>query len=163
FGPCPDLPLTPNAYALLGLTAVVAMLVSALTFAILKFAFAARKARQSAGNRREAALLATALEHAVSTLKAQERATAARAAASEHLSSEIFASLTAGLLVVGLNGDVKILNPAGRRMLHLPEHDSHDDYRRLLGQPALSGLIDECLASRVPVLRRKVPLSEPKG
>ena len=48
-------------------------------------------------------------------LKAQERATAARADASERLSGEIIASLTAGLLVVGLNGEVRILNPAGRR------------------------------------------------
>ena len=50
-------------------------------------------------------------------LKAQERATAARAEASERLSGEIISSLTAGLLVVGLNGEVRILNPAGRRML----------------------------------------------
>src|SRR5262249_54480254 len=67
------------------------------------------------------------------------------------------------LLVVGLNGDVKILNPAGRRMLRLKETDPGHDYRRLLGQPALSGLIDECLARREPVLRRTVPLPEPRA
>ena len=32
----------------------------------------------------------------------------------------IIASLTAGLLVVGLDGAVQIINPAGRRMLDLP-------------------------------------------
>ena len=53
-------------------------------------------------------------------LKAQERATAARADASERLSDEIIASLTAGLLVVGLDGEIRILNPAGRRMLGSP-------------------------------------------
>jgi signal transduction histidine kinase len=155
-------PLTPNAYALLGLTAIVAVLTSALTFAVLRLGAAARGFRnQSVGSRGEAALLSAALEHAVTTLKAQERATAARAEASEHLSGEIIASLTAGLLVVGLNREVKILNPAGRRMLRLSETDPHLDYRRLLSQPALSGLIDECLANRVPVLRRTVPIPEP--
>ena len=48
------------------------------------------------------ALLSAALEAAVTKLKAQQVATTARAEASERLSGEIIASLTAGLLVVGL-------------------------------------------------------------
>src|SRR5207342_741757 len=69
----------------------------------------------------ETALLSAALHEAVTKLKAQERATAARADASERLSEEIIASLTSGLLVVDLGGAVRTLNPAGRRMLELPE------------------------------------------
>ncbi len=64
----------------------------------------------------ENALLSAALEESVARLKAQERATAARAEASERLNGEIISSLTAGLLVVGLQGDVRIVNPAGRRL-----------------------------------------------
>ena len=45
----------------------------------------------------------------------------ARAEASERLSDEIIASLTAGLLVVSLHGEVQIVNPVGRRMLDLDE------------------------------------------
>src|SRR5438067_249068 len=93
----------------------------------------------------ENALLAAALEESVARLKAQERATAARAEASERLSSEIVSSLTAGLMVVGLNGDVRILNPAGRRLLSVSEEATPGDYRDLIGEPALSQVIDECL------------------
>src|SRR3954471_20555115 len=139
--------LTPSAYTLLGLTALVACLVAVVVFALLRFSAAAAETRRAARGGPDTALLSAALEEAVRSLKAQERATAARADASERLSGEIISSLTAGLLVVGLNGDVKILNPAGRRMLHVPDGRSLDDYRRLLGEPALSNLIDECLAT----------------
>ena len=47
----------------------------------------------------------------------QERAMKARAEASERLSSEIIASMTSGLLVVGEDRQVRTLNPAGQRML----------------------------------------------
>ena len=117
---------------------------------MLRFGAAARDTRRThregAG---ETTLLSAALQEAVAKLKAQERAMAARAEASERLSGEIIASLTAGLLVVGLNGEVRILNPAGRRMLR----------RRRVGacsrttggcsrEPPLSQVIDECLATR---------------
>src|SRR5260370_39803940 len=113
--------LSPNGYALLGLTGMVAALVSAMTFALLRFVGAARDARQQMrGNAGETAVLAAALQEAVTKLKAQERATAARAEASERLSGEIIASLTAGLLVVGLAGHIGSINPAARPMLRLP-------------------------------------------
>src|SRR5262249_19592857 len=105
--------LTPSAYAFLGLTAIVAALGAVVVFALLRFSVAARETRrnrQASGT--ETALLSAALQEAVSKLKAQERATAARAEASERLSEEIISSLTAGLLVVGLKGDLRILNPA---------------------------------------------------
>jgi len=93
-------------------------------------------------------------------LKAQERATAARAEASERMSSEIISSVSAGLLVVGLNGSVRILNPAGRRMLGVPDNSSFDTYRELLREPVLADLIEECLPTKGPILRRSVTLPE---
>ena len=95
--------LTPNAYTFLGLTALVAALVAVLAFALLRFSAAAADTRRNLrGGGAETALLSAALQEAVTKLKAQERATAARADASERLSGEIITSLTAGLLVVGL-------------------------------------------------------------
>ena len=151
--------LSPNGYALLGLTGMVAALVSALTFALLRFAGAARDVRRQVhGNAGETALLTAALQEAFAKLKAQERATAARAEASERLSGEIIASLTAGLLVVGLEGEIRIINPAGRRMLGLPESASLDQTERLLRELTLSQVIGECLATRSPIIRRTVEL-----
>src|ERR1051325_6850395 len=101
--------LTPNAYALIGLTAIVGALVAILTFSVLRFAAAARAANRHE-SRSENTLLSAALQDAVTKLKAQERATAARAEASERLSGEIISCLTAGLLVVGLKGELRIVN-----------------------------------------------------
>jgi signal transduction histidine kinase len=151
--------MTAETYALLGLTAIVGALAAALMFAVLRLGAAARDARrQVRGTVGETAMLSAALQEAVTRLKAQERATAARAEASERLSGEIIASLTAGLLVVGLDARVRILNPAGRRMLRVPDSASLDDYRKMLAEPALSAVIDECLLSRVAVARRRVSL-----
>src|SRR5438874_6523659 len=123
--------LTPSAYTFLGLTVIVAAMVAVIVFALLRFAAAARETRRNRqGSGTETALLSAALQEAVSKLKAQERATAARADASERLSEEIISSLTAGLLVVGLKGDLRILNPAGRRVLDVPETLELDEYRR---------------------------------
>jgi signal transduction histidine kinase len=150
--------LNPDAYALIGLTALVACLVAVLTFALLRFSAAARDTRRNRGSGAETAFLTAALQEAVSKLKAQERATAARAEASERLSGEIITSLTAGLLVVGMNGEVRILNPVGRRMLGLPDEGPVEQYRPLSNE--LAQMIDECLSTRVPVVRRTVELSE---
>src|SRR2546427_27828 len=126
------MPPGTNAYALLGLTALVAGLVAILVFAMLRFVAAARTERRRSRHGGEMVLLSSALEQAVNKLKAQERATAARAEASERLSGEIIASLTAGLLVVGMDAEIRILNPAGRRMLQLDDRTALDDYHRVL-------------------------------
>src|SRR5438874_6783125 len=154
--------MTPTAYSFLGLTAIVAGLVGILVFAMLRFAAAARDTRRqlSPAGGGDTAILTAALHEAVAKLKAQERATAARAEASERLSGEIIASLTAGLLVVGLDGDVRILNPAGRRMLGLAESTTPGDYREVLGEPTLVQVIDECLARRQAIVRREVGLPQ---
>jgi signal transduction histidine kinase len=165
--------LTPQAYAFLGLTAIVAGLVAVVVFAMLRFSLAARETRRQirSGSSSENVVMSAALQEAVARLKAQERATAARAEASERLSGEIISSLTAGLLVVGLNGQLRILNPAGRRMLDLPESLGPGDMvmrprtARAPGGPAtreqpLLDVIEECLASGSAVVRRSVELPD---
>jgi signal transduction histidine kinase len=156
--------LTPSAYVLLGLTAIVACLVSVLAFALLKFISAARDTRRNArGAGAETAFLSAALQEAVGKLKAQERAMAARADASERLSAEIISSLTAGLLVVGLNGELRILNPAGRRMLNQPDPGALDAYTPSPRDQPLHDVIAECVKSRLPIVRRTVTLLPDEG
>jgi signal transduction histidine kinase len=156
--------LTPSGYAFLGMTAMVAGLVAIVVFAMLRFAMAARDARRSLSkdDRGDTALLSAALQEAVAKLKAQERATAARAEASERLSGEIISSLTAGLLVAGLGGEIRILNPAGRRMLDIPDEASLEECRRLVGQTELMAVIEECLKTSAAISRRAVTLPEPR-
>jgi signal transduction histidine kinase len=155
--------MTPSAYALIGLTAIVASMVGVLTFAVLRFAAAARDAREnSRGGGAEMALMSAALHEAVGKLKAQERATAARAEASERLSEEIIASLTAGLLVTGLGGEIRILNPAGRRMIGVADAATNDEAQRALGDLSLSELVQECLNTGNAIVRRTIWLPEPR-
>jgi len=155
--------LTPGAYAFLGLTALVTALVSVLVFAILRFGAAARDSRKRKGGfSSETALLSAALQEALEKMKVQERATAARAEASERLSGEIISSLTAGLLVVDLNGGVRILNPAGRRMLELPDDWTADACRAALEELTLADVVGECLKAGAPIVRRFVTLPEPR-
>jgi signal transduction histidine kinase len=141
------------------MTALVGMLCAVMTFAVLRFLAAARDTRRiRPTNGAEAALLSAALQEAVTKLKAQQLATAARAEASERLSEEIISSLTAGLLVVGLKGDVRILNPAGRRVLDVPETFAIEGYRPSAYTQSLHDVIDECLQTRQPIVRRAVAL-----
>ena len=149
----------PSAYVLLGLTAIVGALAALVTFALLKFITAARDTRNKRGAATEA-ILSAALQEAVTKLKAQERATAARADASERLSDEIISSLTAGLIVVGLDEEIRILNPAGRKMLGLPDDVTPEAVRRSLDELSLSEVIDECMRTAKPVVRRSVTLPE---
>jgi signal transduction histidine kinase len=152
--------LLPTAYALIALSALIAVFAAALTFAVLHVCATILQSRSKSRKRAGELALTTELEQAVARLRVQERATAARAEASERLSSEIMSSLSAGLLVVGLKGDVRILNPAGRRLLKVPEDAPRDDYRRMIGEPALSQLIDECLTTRGTIVRRTIRLPE---
>ena len=145
-------------YAFLGLTALVAMLVGVMTFALLRFMAAARTAKQKLrGGGTETTLLSAALQDAVTKLKAQERAMNDRAVASEQLSAQIVESLTAGLLVVGRSGEIEIFNPAGRGMLEIASDPVGSDYRDVLKRaPQLVAVIDECLASSQVIPRRSV-------
>ena len=154
--------MNATGYAFLGLTGIVAALVALLAFAVLRFAAAARDARRTLGDTRaETVLLASALEDAIKKLKAQERATAARAEASERLSSAIVASLTSGLVVVDSAGSVKIVNPAARQILGLDASGDPGDLRTHV--PALAEVIDESFRTHAPILRRTLTLDRPGG
>ena len=150
--------MTQAGYALLGLTAIVAVLVAIVAFALMRFVAAARGAKQQLrGAGAETAMLSAALQEAVTKLKAQEQAMSARAVASEQLSDQIVESLNAGLLVVDSAGRVEILNAAARALLEVTGNPIGSSFRDLLSSiPALVALIDECLATGRPIVRRSV-------
>jgi signal transduction histidine kinase len=153
--------LSQNAYLFLLLTGVVAALSAVLAYAVLRIFAAARAATQkdrSAGA--ETAFMAAAMEDAVRKLRDGERAMKARAEASERLSSEIVASLTSGLLVVDRDGVIRTLNPAGERMLNLPHGTWQGPYRDVLSNASpLADVLEECLSTAQPVVRRAVPMT----
>jgi signal transduction histidine kinase len=151
--------ISQSAYALIGVTVLMAVLVAVLTFTLLRFSAAARDARRASARHDEPAFLAATLHESLVTLKAQEQAMSARAVASEQLSTQIVESLTAGLLVVDRSGRVEILNPAGRRMLAVTGEPRGADFRQLLADvPPLVAVLDECLLTWRPVLRRALPM-----
>jgi len=150
------------AYALVGLTALVAGLVALLVFVALRFGAAVRDMRgQLSKGGEERLFMAAALQETLGRLRGQERAMAVRAEASERLSDEIVTSLTAGLLVAGVDRKVRILNPAGRRLLHIAADAPLGDYRVLLAQaPQLAAVIDECLVTGRPIVRKSIEMQE---
>ena len=157
--------MTPAGQAFLGLTAIVTVLVAVLTFAVLKLMAAARDSR---GRLRddgvETAFLSVALQDAVTKLKTQERAMALRAETSERVSDEIIANLTAGLLMVDREGLVQIINPVGRRLLGIGDgpHEGRPHRQVLVNAGTVADLIDECLRTRKPIIRRAVDIAPGK-
>ena len=154
--------MNQQAFALITMTALVAGLIAVLVFAALRFAAAARDSRRHlSGGGMETALLSQALEDAITQLKAQERAMAARAEASERLSGQIVASLTAGLVVTDLDGRVQIVNPSSRRLLGLGDGLLEGTVAEVLGASSpLTAVIEECLRDRVPIVRRALELAD---
>jgi two-component system, NtrC family, sensor histidine kinase AtoS len=152
--------MNANAYTLLFLTGFVAALVATLVFAMMRFAAAARDARRNVKDHdADRVFVAAALQDAMTKLKAQEQAMSARAHDSEHLSEQIVASLTAGLLVVAPDGGVRILNPAGRRLLGIAADAAAVGYRELLAQSApMVRAIEECLATGAAIVRRTLKI-----
>ena len=147
--------MNESGWLFLGLTAIVAFVVGILGYAVAKILNAARTLTRRKPEGAETAFMAAAMEEAVQRLRAQEQAMQARAEASEHLSEEIIASMSSGLLVVGEDRVVRTLNPAGRALLGLP-HDppSNAVHDVLRSAPPLAAAIAECLETRRPVLRR---------
>jgi signal transduction histidine kinase len=156
--------MNQQAYTLIFMTAMVAGLIAILVFAMLRFAAAARDTRRHLGaSTMETALLSQALEDAITHLKSQERAMAARAEASERLSGQIVASLTAGLVVTDLEGQVQIVNPSSRRLLGLGEGPLTGSVGEVLGAGSpLTAVISECLRERQPIVRRALELNDPR-
>ncbi len=153
--------MSQYAYALVGMTALVAGLVGLLVFVALRFGAAVRDMRgQLREGGQERLFMASALEETLAKLRAQERAMAERAEASERLSDEIVTSLTSGLLVVGVSGEVRILNPAGHRLLDIAPDAPLGDHRVLLARaPELASAIGECLASGRPIMRKSIEMA----
>ena len=147
--------MNPQAYALLGFTALVAVLVAVVAWALLRFVSAARDTRHRLRDSGDSPVLAVALQDAVQKLRAQERAMTERAEASEALSTQIVNSLTAGLLVVDRQGVVQILNPAGGRMLGIATsvEGSHISALPPVVAP-LAAVVNECLTTGDSIVRR---------
>jgi signal transduction histidine kinase len=140
--------------------ALVGGVAGLLVFALLRFVDAARRAHRPEPVD-DRSLMMTAIQDAVTKLKEQERATQARADAADRLSSEIISNLTAGLLVVRSSGDIRILNPAARRLLGVAENGGTGNYRDLLGRGStLGAAIDECLRTGRPIIRRRISLAD---
>jgi PAS domain S-box-containing protein len=151
--------VNPQGYALLGLTALVAALVSVVVFAMLRFGAAARDSRRTLrDDAGRSPLLAAALRDAIQKLKAQEKATAERAEASERLNTQIINSLTAGLLVVSKSGELQILNPAGRKMLGITEFAGSRLADLPVAAAPLATAITECLTTGQPIVRRALEM-----
>ena len=149
--------MNPQAYALLGITALVAVLVAVVAWALLRFVSAARETRHRLRDSSDSPLLAVALQDAVSKLRAQERAMTERAEASEALSTQIVNSLTAGLLVVDRQGLVQTINPAGRKMLGITASVWGSPIAALSPAAApLAAVINECLTTGESIVRRTV-------
>lgn len=107
----------------------------------------------------EVALLSAALQEAVSKLKAQERATAARAEASERRAGQLVDELPSGLLVVDRAGTVETINPAAQRILNINGIAIGSPSRLLLSEASdLADLIEEALGSSQAMVRRTVKI-----
>lgn len=153
--------MSQYGYTLIGLTAMVGVIAGFLAFALLRVGAGVRDANRQlqSGSGAETAFLAAALQEAVGKLKAQERAMSARAEASEALSGQIVASLTAGLLVTDAAGRISILNPAGRRLLGLTGDPVGGNVNAALAAvPPLADAIAECMSSGEPIVRRTLTM-----
>ena len=159
--------MQPN-FLLLAFVLVIGALGAVLLLAMVRLGAATRRAGRTLGKRGDdSALVTVALGEAVTKMREQERATHARATASERLSEQIIGSLSSGLLVVGVDGEVRILNPVGRGLLGLKSPADGLRLQDTLGpsvQP-LTDVVAECLMERRPIVRRTLALelSTPSG
>lgn len=144
--------------AMLGILLAIVILFIAVTIKAIKVASGRGEARRESGG--ESAMLSMALQEALTKLKMQERAMAARAEASEALADQIVEGLTSGLVVVNRAGMVQAINPAARRILGLNPTGIGRPYREaLLPAPALVTVIAEALEGSSPIVRRTVTLA----
>ena len=150
--------LTVTGYALFALTGMIAILLVIAAVKVVR-AVSGRRGSRKSESRGESALLSMALQEAFTKLKTQERATAARAEASERLASQIVEGLTSGLVVVDRAGIVQTINPAAGRILGIDDTAVHVPFRAVLATaPALAEVIGEALEGGAPIARRTVAL-----
>ena len=142
--------------AILGILLAIAIVFVVVMVRAIRVA-SGRSAKREPGG--EAAMLSMALQDALTKLKQQERAMAARAEASERLADQIVEGLTSGLVVVDRTGTVQAVNPAAQRILGIGERRSGKPFREALHPAtALSDLIAEALKVGSPIVRRTIRL-----
>lgn len=143
---------------LIGFLIAIIILFIVVTMKAIKVASGRGAARRESGG--ESAMLSMALQDALTKLKTQERAMAARAEASEALADQIVQGLTSGLVVVNRTGTVSAINPAARRILGLGETGPGKPFREALRSvPALSDLIDDAIHGSSPIVRRTITIA----
>lgn len=148
--------LTVAGYALVGITVFMGIVLLVLLMSLVRMS---RLSRTANDNRAETTMMSVALQEALTRLKAQERATAARAEASERLSNQIITGVGAGLIVVDRHGLVQIVNPAARRILKISGDPAGQPIETMLAHVApLAQAIRDTLRSGVAVARRKLRL-----
>ena len=143
------------------LSAFVGLLLLILVLAVVRMRSFTRDARREAdGARTETAFMTGAMQDALERLREQERALEARAQASERFSDEIVNGITSGVMLVDSAERLRIMNPAGRRLLGVSEAQvGHDVHVGLRTAPALVDLVREALRSRSPTARRLVTVA----
>ncbi|HYE89338.1 MAG TPA: ATP-binding protein [Vicinamibacterales bacterium] len=142
---------------LLAILLAIVILFVVVTIKAIKVASGRSTARRDGAG--ESAMLSIALQEALTRLKQQERAMAARAAASEALADQIVEGLTSGLVVVNRAGMVQVINPAARRILTINDTASGRPYREVLRPAAaLAELITEALEGSSAIVRRTITI-----
>ena len=149
---------SPAGYLLLGLTAIIGFMAGVLGFALLRIVAGARDSNQRLRETSaDTAVLSAALQEAVAKLKQQERSSFARAEASERVNAQIVDGLTSGLLVAGADGRVRMLNPAGQRILGVAPQTMPAPIDELLATvPDLATLVKDAATGRRAVSRRHI-------
>jgi PAS domain S-box-containing protein len=150
--------LSLASMAMLGILLVIAIVFVVVMMRAVRVASGRGNARRESGG--ESAMLSMALQDALTQLKLQERAMAARAEASERLADQIVEGLTSGLVVVDRTGTVQAINPAAQRILEIDETVTGRSFRDALKPAtALSDLIAEALEVGSPIVRRTITLT----
>jgi nitrogen fixation/metabolism regulation signal transduction histidine kinase len=129
-------PLTAAGYALVAITVFMIVVLVMLVVSLVRLG---RLPRRSRHDRSEATIMSLAVQEAVAKLRAQERATAARAEASERLAGQIIEGVSAGLIVVDRHEVAQIVNPSAKRILHLTYAAEGNTIRTLLADAPWSG------------------------
>jgi two-component system sensor histidine kinase PilS (NtrC family) len=156
-----DSTLSFASMAMLGILLAIAVLFVIVLIRAIKVASGRGEARRESGG--ESAMLSMALQDALTKLRQQERAMAARAEASEALADQIVAGLTSGLVVVNRAGVVQVINPAAKRILELADGGAGKPFREALqNATALAELIAEALEGASPILRRTITIGSPR-
>ncbi len=153
---------TLNFASMMTLAFILGLVILFVAGAVRAIRAASTRARREA--RSESAMLSMALQDAMTRLRQQERAMAARAEASEQLADQIVEGLTSGLVVVNRGGVVQAINPAARRILELGDVGPGKSFEQTLGSAkGLSDLIAEALAGTGPIARRTITLGGAKS